>query len=389
MDGGGLNARGFMAPEAELLLLCAQRQPQQPSGERMREILAAGIDGRMLLEFAARHAVRPLLFHQLDAVQGQPLPREVFAALWSWTERAAVRARSMARELVDILRSFECAGLPALPHKGPALALQLYADVTRREFCDLDIVVRAADLRGAHQCLITRGYVADRDDPATLARARAQYHAEYQHPASKIRVELHWKTDPLFAVEDSLLPPWWERAPDLDFQGHPVRTLPPTQLLEALCLHGSKHHWSQLGWLVDVAELLRAGPAFDWDALRGDASRRGCEHRVALGFRLAHELLRAPLDASVHAWIASHRAALDGPAASITAALFQSPSREPGAFSRLALDVRLLDRVSDRVSHAAGVIFRPTAQDEHAAGGLRAAAVPFRIARLLRKHFGA
>src|SRR6185503_974491 len=118
----------------------------------------------------------------------------------------------------------------------------------------------------------------------------AQYHFVLRHERTGLLVELHWKTDRDFAVErddDS----WWA-ATRAGFAPH--------ELLLVLCLHGTKHYWSSLGWLVDVAELLRSHPQLDWEAIDAGTRELGCVRRVAVGLRLAQELLDAPLPAAAN-----------------------------------------------------------------------------------------
>ena len=59
-----------------------------------------------------------------------------------------------------------------------------------------------------------------------------------------------------------------------------VPALPDRELLLILCLHGTKHFWSSLGWLVDVAELIRR---------EGFAS---CEYLPVLGGLMAIHVAR-------------------------------------------------------------------------------------------------
>ena len=51
-----------------------------------------------------------------------------------------------------------------------------------------------------------------------------------------------------------------ERLEEVATAGTTFRTLPADVLLVALCVHGAKHVWERLGWIVDVAELIAAAP---------------------------------------------------------------------------------------------------------------------------------
>ena len=49
--------------------------------------------------------------------------------------------------------------------------------------------------------------------------------------------------------------------------------LTPEDLLLILCVHGGKHVWECLKWLVDVRELVDRFPQLDYDALIQRAGR--------------------------------------------------------------------------------------------------------------------
>ena len=54
-----------------------------------------------------------------------------------------------------------------------------------------------------------------------------------------------------------------------------------------LCMHGSKHAWSRLIWIADVAKLIESEPGLDWDFAQQEAKRLGLWRCLALGVLLA------------------------------------------------------------------------------------------------------
>jgi hypothetical protein len=282
----------------------------------------------------------------------------------------------------------EAAGIPALPYKGPALAQSLYGDVALREFADLDLLLRADDVLRAHDLLEALGYAPEyvltaRAQAAVLA-LKSQYHLALMHRESGIMVELHWKTDARAPVETLSDPPWWQRTADASVAHVRARSFTPSELLLVLCIHGSKHHWASIGWLVDVAELLRREPQLDTEWILSAARRFGSERKLALGLRLARDLLAAPLPQRLESTADSHRA-LDGVAQRIVQLAVDPRAPEVGALERLRLDLALFDRMSDRIGHAVDVVFTPTLE-ERDSQELRVAHYPRRLARLLRKY---
>lgn len=322
------------------------------------------------------------------------MPRDVFVELWASHERRAERNRRMARELLRIVDSFEASGILALPYKGPALAASVYGDIALREFADLDILLRRRDVERAMALLRDQGY--EPDDPlspaarAAVLDARSHYHLSLFNAAISVMVELHWKTDAHFPVEASEADQWWaglERAPLLD--GH-VRAFEPRELMLVLCLHGSKHHWSSMGWLVDVAELIRQNPRLDWPWLVARAREMACERRLAVGLQLAHVMLDAPLPGDVRDWIGSHAKAVELSRA-LVPMMLQPGGGEIHALQRLALDLKLQDHAWQRIRHFVEVALEPSLWERSRIAlprSLYFLLVPVRLARLLRKYVG-
>lgn len=61
-----------------------------------------------------------------------------------------------------------------------------------------------------------------------------------------------------------------------------------------LSVHGAKHFWERLNWLLDVAELT-AGQPVDWHLTIRIAAKLKSTRLLLLGLYLAHELMDAPL----------------------------------------------------------------------------------------------
>jgi len=62
-----------------------------------------------------------------------------------------------------------------------------------------------------------------------------------------------------------------------------------------LCVHGFRHRWSLLKWLVDVAFLLSGTEQIDWTALEREARKVACYRILILGLGLTHDILGVPL----------------------------------------------------------------------------------------------
>jgi hypothetical protein len=319
-------------------------------------------DWEWLLAAAERHAVSPLLTRYLaDSPEGVPAP--VLARLRARFDANALRNVTLAHDLAALLERLAAAGVDAMPIKGPVLAISAYGDLALREFGDLDIVVRAADLARARELFAAWGF--EPATPLTTAGERAllasDHHIPLVGPGARLTVELHWSLDNL-RPGSRLDGEWvWANARRVPLLGREVSALSWSALLVYLCVHGAKHGWSTLGWIRDVAGVLASAPPGELDTASAIASAVGAERRLALGVWLAHELLGAPRRLELPG--GDHRA-VTALARDVRENLFHGESaRGPGRIESLLFQCRTLDRVRDRAGFALHLIAAPHVAD--------------------------
>src|SRR2546428_800598 len=202
-----------------------------------------------------------------------------------------------------------------------------------RPFRNLNFRVRPQNLAPARQVLAADGYAPS---PPRTPRQEAAIRTTCREDAFRRDadvVELHWA----FAPREFPLPLDLDdvcgRLETLPLGGTLVRTLSAEHLLLVLCAHGAKHCWERLGWICDVAELLRGTPALDLSGMLAQARSLGVERIVLLGLRLAAELLDVPLPEDV-----ACRARDDRAVGALAAQVRGSPSpRRPSVGRRARL----------------------------------------------------
>jgi hypothetical protein len=385
---------GPLPPEAELLLTCARLQLSPEQGRRIEQLLAEDLNWSRVLDLAEVHGLWPLLFRHLGGGGRGALPRDVESQLWIHHEQVRKKNERMADELETILQLFERHGIPAMPYKGPVLAQLIYGDLALRQFGDLDLLLPVDTIPRAKALLAESGIapmfpLAPAVEAAFL-RAPAHYHWMLSRGQGDLLVELHWKTDAEFPVTPIGDSAWWNRLGTVRFRETDVLCLAPQELVLALCLHGSKHYWASLHWLVDVAEYLRQTPGLDWSWILRKADKLQAGRRLALALRLIEQFLDVPLPGQVREWMAQHPIA--GPlAATVSQRWFQLPQPEPNPFQRLALNLKLYESTQQRLRHATDMMLRPSLVEWSRwplPRPLFAFYLPLRAIRLMGKHLG-
>lgn len=290
-----------MTPEFQTLLACARTRLGPAETDFISAAVHREVDFARFLSLAMEHGVTPLVYRNLRAVCWGDLPAGFQSELAGHMAANAGRSRFLTAELIRLLQAFESAGIRAVPFKGPALAASAYGDIGLREFTDLDLLVRQRDLTPIARILRERGYATRETGAHTRSAAFLRNECEYHYfgPGGSTTIEIHWRPaqrlfDFPFALETR-----WDRLVEAELEGFRILAFPPEDQLLFLCVHAAKHLWSDLKWICDVAELIRAFPDLDWRlALRQAALVRN-ERTLLLGLALAQLLLGAELPAWV------------------------------------------------------------------------------------------
>jgi hypothetical protein len=82
----------------------------------------------------------------------------------------------------------------------------------------------------------------------------------------------------------------WERVEPVFLGGKSVVTFRPEEMILVLSMHGSKHWWQQLGWICDIAQLVRSRPDLDWKRVIREADKTGCMRGLLVALELVRKM---------------------------------------------------------------------------------------------------
>ncbi len=345
-----LKIRTPPTPELALLLLCGH-ESRAEGREKVARLLDAGLDWGRLDRLAQRHGLGVLLHRLLAALEPGVVPAAVLGRLSSRSEAIGIQNLVLARELVRAIDVLRAAGIFAVPYKGPALAAFLFGNIALREFGDIDILVRPRDALRARLALLANGFTAqDRLSPSGAAlRARLHCSFSFSTLGGRALLELNWRTVPRYWCLPEIPESAWATAGTLPLLGSSVPWFLPQHLAFVLCLHGCKHKWESLKWVVDVATLVRAHPDAEWNDVLDYARATGSARMLALGLFLSSELMEAPLPAPVQEAIRSD-ASIPSLAAEVCELLFAADRIPQTSVDELRFVARLTQRARTRIS---------------------------------------
>lgn len=295
--------------ETELLLLLARTRVSPEATERIAVLLDQELDWLRFTRNALSHDVLPLVYTSLKPAGGRAVPASILDQLARYFDRHARHNRRLAAELLRLLALLDAHSIPALAVRGPELAAAAYGELALRTFGDLDILIRRRDALRARDILFADGYTlyGTRLDADGFPAEPGKYEYMFTRHDGDWFTELHWRLTPQHLLASLDFEHLGGRRSLVTLNGTPVPTLTAEDTLLVLSIHGYTHHWGRLKWVCDVAELVGAASHMNWRQVEVNARRFGCWRMVALGLRLASDLLDAPLPEGVSSLVRRDR----------------------------------------------------------------------------------
>jgi hypothetical protein len=352
----------FDRPEKKLLLFCARTRLDAEMSASMKALLRQGIKWPEFLQMAQEHSVMPLVCSHLGNLEEELVPSGIRRVLQRYSQQITQHNFRLTRELLKILAIFKQENIAVVPFKGPVLTIAAYGNLALRSFSDLDILVHKHDVLRAKELLVSHNYYLQ----STLTNLQEEAHLRDDHvydlmrQDGKVHIELHW------AITSSCIPFSLDLAQleknlqPLTWAGTTVPNNSPEDTLVILCVHGTKHVWERLGWICDVAELIKSNPDMDWERVMTLAKSSKSLRMVQLGLFLAHDILQAELPEHIRKKLKSERRTQQL-AAHVQHKLFSESSQ--ARFSDDLFIIRTIESVPDQMGYALHLATTPSVEE--------------------------
>jgi hypothetical protein len=289
------------SPKSSEFLRFAVKIDRSNHAGELERLAAAVEDWDEVVCLAREHRVSTLLYRQMAAL-GCDVPAEIETQLATEHQRSFLLNMSNALELVRLLKELEKQSIAAMPFKGVVLAASVYGDLAARPAGDLDMIIDSRDLVRATAVMQECGYALItpiKEDGSPLPSHC--YELGFERLSDESLVELRFRLEliqPRFTHNLGL--DWvWTGRRTASVAGAEVPDMCPEIALLVLCMHGCRHLWSRLIWIRDVAQLIAARPALDWQETIRQAKANGLIRPLALGVLLASRVTGAPVPEAI------------------------------------------------------------------------------------------
>lgn len=151
--------------------------------------------------------------------------------------------------------------IPFISIKGPALSYRIYGDPAVRVSHDIDLIIGKERIDETIRLLLKKGFSLSKGVvwPANPTQRElileSVHHVSLTSSQKKITLEIHWTLMQGVPVKQERLQQIIsENIYTEVISGRRIRTLAPELELLFLMIHGSRHSWSRLKWLVDLKD---------------------------------------------------------------------------------------------------------------------------------------
>jgi hypothetical protein len=289
-----------MRPELELVLRCARARQDGSNEDRIRALLGGELDWAEVLAAAGRHRLLPILYERLtklDAdLKNQNCRNELGEGVREWGKNSML----LFGEMLRLQALFEAEQVPVIPYKGPVLAWLAYRNITSRMFSDLDFAVPQRHIPRVTSLLQAAGYQIQFNHKEVHAGQEGHAPGQYSFfsEGCAVQTEIHTERTLRYFPRPLNFDEMSSRLITVEIGGRKLLTFSVEDTLVMLSVHGAKHFWERLLWVVDVAQLMDSRPV-DWPLAMKIAADLRSTRVFLLGLYLAGEWLGATVPQAI------------------------------------------------------------------------------------------
>lgn len=355
--------RERLSPERELVLLCARPNLDEAASERIRGILRGPLNWPGVEAIALEHHVETFLYENLQRAGEGLVQAETLDNVRESARRTSALAVLLSSELLRIHESFQKECVPLIPYKGPVLSWLAFGSLTRRRFVDLDCFAPQKDMPRAGALLKTIGFESKSKIPDERTGGPAAVPGQYAFfgEATRTQVELHTERTLRYFPVPLNFEMMSRRLITVELCGRTIQTFSIEDTVVMLCVHGAKHFWDRLLWILDVAQLISVQEV-DWELLAQIAADLQSTRVLLLGLCLAHDLFNAPLPGQLREEIERDHA-VRVLAEKVYEKYAGISDAGAGVFPRALFRIRSRDGIGQGLRHTLRLAMSPTESD--------------------------
>ncbi|TDE16269.1 nucleotidyltransferase domain-containing protein [Dyadobacter psychrotolerans] len=240
-------------------------------------------DSGRLQKLVSYHGIRPQF---LAFIHQNNLDISFRSSLAGLCQNIAINNLLSVRQQAEIIKLLENNGIQSYAYKGSLWAEWLYGDVGKREFGDIDLLIKPAQFEPAIEVLKSAGYLPDEyrqyllDKPDRKADFfKTDYHIPLVNTSlnTSSMVEAHWQVAYPRLCFDFFSDEWDKYQETYSLHKSHIKGFSNEyQFLLLLVHHGGKEQWSRIKYIADFSAYLKShGSNTNWKLVEELAKSKG------------------------------------------------------------------------------------------------------------------
>jgi len=276
----------------EIIILCARDDLSSGQITRLKELCREQGDWHGVYDLAMQHRVLPLVYRNLSKYCSDSVPPEILEQGKQLYRNNGARNLMMTGYLARVLALLKKHDMPAMPFKGPVLAIDLYGDSALRTFGDIDVLIQRDHLLHAVNVLAAEGFLPSfpLNDQQLLRLSETDNEYPLLHKTRGISLDLQWEITGGYFPSQMTFEDLYRNHKTMEIGGEELAVFSDEDLLFYLCVHGNQHTWKQLDHICCIAGLIARSPDLDWNAVFQTAARYKGLRMLCIGLLLARHL---------------------------------------------------------------------------------------------------
>lgn len=273
-----------ISSDIKLIIECCKTSKDS---EKIVRLISEIKNWNQFMMLALSHGIFPVVYYALKEYSNL-IPKNLLSTMKSENMVIAKQNILMTSELIKIMKLLEENNIEAISFKGPVLSQMAYGNITFRQYCDLDILVNEDDLKDAVKLIKNLNYKTDENLLKKILKNKSIFHDISLD--NLISVELHWR---LFSDEFNTGIENIDIKQNLDeliLSKNKLKSFQIEILVLYLCVHGAKHNWERIEWLLDISNLA-INKKINWKILLKLAKESNTEKILYSTFYLCHNIL--------------------------------------------------------------------------------------------------
>jgi len=251
-------------------------------------------DWNQFINLAYSHGVLPLVNRALKKYDSL-IPKKILKKIQYLNMQIVKQNMLMTAELIKVIKLLEINDIKVIPFKGPVLSKLAYGDITLRQYVDLDILVEKKELNRIVEILKNTIYSKLKSETDFEHMFFDLSHDFSLLSHNNIKFEFHWRL-----LNDNFLTNLnyidiLKKPISIKLHNYEFTTFSKEIYLVYLSVHGTKHNWERLEWLLDIVYLIKSN-LLDWEECYRLMKISNCENIVLTILKLSDDLFELNLN---------------------------------------------------------------------------------------------